>query len=48
MDLHAVSVELDLMNPAGAGWHLRIEDAKAGSMKPGNGALTPRTSVFLR
>jgi hypothetical protein len=24
------------------------EDAKAGSMKPGNGALTPRASVFLR
>jgi hypothetical protein len=48
MDLHAVAVELDFVNPAGAGRYLSTEVAKAGSMKPGNGALMPMAASFLR
>jgi hypothetical protein len=48
VDLDAVAVELDLVDPARSGGTLSIEDAKAGSTKPGNGALTPIGSDFLR
>jgi hypothetical protein len=45
VDLDAVAVELDFVNPARPG---RTEDARAGSMKPGKGALTPIAAGFRR
>jgi hypothetical protein len=41
VELHAVAVELDLVKPAFAGGTFSIEEASAGSMKSGKGALTP-------
>jgi len=46
VNLDAVAVELNLVNQRAPWGTLSIDDAKAGSMKPGWGALTPRT--FLR
>ena len=46
MKLDAVAVELDFVEPALAGT-LSITDASDGSMKPGNGALTPIAAGFL-
>ena len=48
VDLDAVAVELDLVDPALAGRHLLDRRASAGSMKPGRGALTPIAAGFLR
>jgi len=48
MHLDAVAIELDLVihrSPAGT---LSIDEARAGSMKPGRAALTPIASGFLR
>jgi hypothetical protein len=47
-DLDPVAVELDFVNPSGPDGTFSIEDAKAGSTKPGRGALTPISAVFLR
>jgi hypothetical protein len=49
MDLHAVAVELDLMNPTLAARNLfSIEVARAGAMNPGKGALMPTAGGFGR
>ena len=50
VNLDAVAVELDLVNPPLPGGHLSIWDARAGSTKPGKGALTPvpTTPLTLR
>jgi hypothetical protein len=48
MDLDAVAVELDLVEPARAAGIFSIDVASAGSMKPGNAALTPMAARFLR
>jgi hypothetical protein len=45
VDLHPVAVELDLMDPDGT---RSIDDASAGSMKPGYVAFTPIAAGFLR
>jgi hypothetical protein len=49
MDLHPITIELDFVDP-GEIWTApsRSKDAKAGSTKPGRGALTPISVVFLR
>jgi hypothetical protein len=46
--LDAVAVELDLVNPAVAARDLLDGEARAGSTKPGNGALIPMAAGFLR
>jgi hypothetical protein len=48
MYLDAVAIELDLVNPARSGRDPFDREAKAGSMKPGKGALTPIAAGFLR
>jgi hypothetical protein len=47
VDLDAVTVELDLVDPAIAA-RFSIEVASAGSIKPGRGALVPIAAGFLR
>lgn len=46
--LHAVAVELDLVNPPLSLGTRSIEDASAGSMNPGNGVLRPMIAGFAR
>jgi hypothetical protein len=48
MDLDAVAIELDFMNPSPSGRTLSIDNAKAGSTKPGNGAFTPIAAGLRR
>jgi hypothetical protein len=41
-------VELDLVEPAVAGGTFAVEEASAGSMKPGRAALVPIAAGFVR
>jgi hypothetical protein len=46
--LDPVAVEFDFVNPPLVGWHLSIDDASAGSIKPGWIALTPPAGALCR
>jgi hypothetical protein len=48
MDLNAIAVELDFMDPARAAGTFSIDVASAGSINPGKGAFTPIAAGFLR
>jgi len=47
MHLDTIAVELDFMDPRSPDGTRSIEAARAGSMKPGKGALTPSASGFF-
>jgi hypothetical protein len=48
VDLDAVAIEFDFVDPARSVGTLPMAVASAGSMNPGKGALTPIAAGFLR